>query len=162
MALEHHKAAILLIARKLTGTAFSIMRIQFEAYIRGVWLHQCATETELSAFTDDRLNYSFAELVTAVEELEGFSDGILMKAKTSSWKAMCSFTHTGYLQAIRRNKAATLEPDYEDEELVTVLGFTNAIAILAGLEITHMANATDISNELLNLAQSVAVPEPKS
>jgi hypothetical protein len=160
VALEHHKAVVLLIARHLPGSAFSIMRLQFEAYIRGVWLHQCATETELTAFTKDRLDRSFAALVTAVEGLEGFSEGILTKARQRAWAAMCSFTHTGYLQVVRRNKQTTLEPDYGDDELIEALGFANAIALMAALEIAHMAGKEDLSRDLLDVAGGIATPEP--
>lgn len=160
MALEHHKAVLLLIARHLQGSAVSILRLQFEAYVRGVWLHQCATETELTAFTQDRLAQNFPALVAAVEGLEGFSDGILTKARQSSWQAMCSFTHTGYLQVVRRNRETTLEPDYRDDELIEALGFANAIALMAVIEIAHMAGAERLSCELLDLAGTIATPEP--
>ena len=37
VALEHQKAIVLLIANKLVGSAF-LVRILFEAYIRGLWI----------------------------------------------------------------------------------------------------------------------------
>ena len=40
MALEHQKAIVLLVAKSLCGSAFSIARLIFEAYVRGVWLHR--------------------------------------------------------------------------------------------------------------------------
>jgi hypothetical protein len=42
VALEHQKAIVLLVANKLYGTAFSLARLTFEAYVRGVWLQNCA------------------------------------------------------------------------------------------------------------------------
>lgn len=156
VALEHHKAVVLLIARSLHGSALSIMRLMFEAYVRGVWLHQCATETELRDFAEDRLNRGFTALVLAVETLEGFSAGVLMAAKRRSWDAMCSFTHTGFLQVVRRNKEATLEPSYEDDELIEALGFANAIALMAALEVSHMAGTHELSHDLLDMAMAIA------
>lgn len=47
MALEHQKAIMLLVANKLYGSAFSLARLIFEAYVRGVWLQMCASETEI-------------------------------------------------------------------------------------------------------------------
>tara|TARA_R110002073_G_scaffold21168_1_gene75004 strand:- start:132 stop:710 length:579 start_codon:yes stop_codon:yes gene_type:complete len=158
MALEHHKAVVLLVARQLRGSAFSIMRLQFEAYVRGVWLHQCATDTELAAFTNEKLDHSFAALVSAIEGLDGFSDGALSKARRNSWAAMCSFIHTGFLQVVRRNRETTVEPDYNDDEVIEALGFANAIALLAALEIAHIAGAERLSVELLDLARNIATP----
>lgn len=156
VALEHHKAVVLLIARSLHGSAFSIIRLMFEAYVRGVWLHQCATEAELKDFAEDRLSPRFTALVTAVETLEGFSGGELMVAKRRSWQAMCSFTHTGFQQVVRRNTETTLEPAYEEDELIEVLGFANAIALMAALEISHMAGTQELSSELLDMAKTIA------
>lgn len=38
IALENQKSIILLINKKLYGSAFSLVRVQFEAYVRGLWL----------------------------------------------------------------------------------------------------------------------------
>jgi len=155
VALEHHKAVVLLIARSLHGSAIAMLRPLFEAYVRGVWLHRCATERELADFAQDRLAHPFSKLVTAVETVEGFGAGILTAARRGSWDALCSFTHTGFLQVVRRNKEATLEPDYD--ELIQALGFANAIALLAALEIAHTAGTDDLSRDLLDMAKAVAV-----
>lgn len=161
MALEHHKAMVLLIFRQLYGSAFSIMRLQFEAYIRGVWLHQCATESDLARFTKGKCKCTFKQLITAIERLDGFNEGILSKTQMKSWTAMNSFTHTGYLQVVRRNREATLEPNYDDDEIIEAVGFANAITLLAALEIANMAGAVELSNELLDLARAIITPTSK-
>lgn len=38
MVLEHQKAIVLLTANSLFGSVASLVRVEFEAYIRGVWL----------------------------------------------------------------------------------------------------------------------------
>lgn len=47
LALEHQKAIVLLTAHKLYGSAFSLARLIFEAYVRGVWLWRCASDSEV-------------------------------------------------------------------------------------------------------------------
>ena len=48
VALEHQKAIILLIANEYYGSAFSLIRVLFEAYVRSLWLNYCATDDDLA------------------------------------------------------------------------------------------------------------------
>lgn len=50
VALEHQKSIVLLIANHLVGSAFSLVRVLFETYIRGLWLERCASETEIEKY----------------------------------------------------------------------------------------------------------------
>jgi hypothetical protein len=163
MALEHHKAVILLVSRALYGSAFSIMRLMLEAYVRGVWLHQCGSDDDLKTFVEERFGRTFATLVNDVEKLESFSDGVLSAAKRQSWNIMCSFTHTGIRQVVRRNKDTTLEPDYDEVELLEALDFVNAIALMAAIQISHLAGAHRLASDLMDKATSIArgLPEDR-
>ena len=60
VSLEYQKAIVLLIENKLIGSAFSLVRLQFEAYIRGLWLIRCATEPEIEKFKQDILKYAYS------------------------------------------------------------------------------------------------------
>lgn len=79
VALEHHKAIILLIKHRLYGSAFAMVRPLFESYVRGVWLHRCASDSDINLFTADKLNYSFGKLIQDVETLPGFDVGTCPK-----------------------------------------------------------------------------------
>jgi hypothetical protein len=46
LAMEHHKAIVVLAAHQLFGSAFALARPVFEAYVRGVWLHRCASRAD--------------------------------------------------------------------------------------------------------------------
>lgn len=94
VALEHQKAIVLLIANQLIGTAFSLVRLLFEAYIRGLWSGKCASEQEIEKYKKNRLDKTFATLIQEIEQIEGFQEGVLSKAKAAGWKAMNSYTHT--------------------------------------------------------------------
>lgn len=155
MAHEHHKAIMLLLAHSLPGAALSMIRSQFEAYIRGVWLHQCATDEEVSTFTKGTLKHTFGELIKLVEQKDSFSCGVLSETKLRSYKVMCSFTHTGFEQVARRNKTNSIEPDYAEEELIDALNFSNMFTIMATIEIAHMCNRPDLSLEVLGIMKTI-------
>lgn len=58
MALEHQKSIVLLVVNHLYGSALSLVRLIFEAYVRGVWLHHCASEADLKRFEKNKLKRS--------------------------------------------------------------------------------------------------------
>jgi hypothetical protein len=41
------------------GSAFALIRIMFEAYVRGVWLHRCASYADIKSFCNDKFNKTF-------------------------------------------------------------------------------------------------------
>ncbi len=160
VALEHQKAIVLLVAGKLYGSAFSLVRLMFEAYVRGVWLHQCASENEIKKFESDSLGRSFDSLLGDIEKLESFSAGILSTLKKKSWSAMNSFTHTGFSQVVRRNKEGTIEPNYHEGELLEIVNFASGFGIMSAVEIAHLASNEVLANALLVKAKEIAKVSP--
>jgi hypothetical protein len=148
LAMEHQRAIVLLISNELFGSAFSILRLAFEAYVRGVWLHRCATLGEIRDFKGGRVP-CFASLLSRIETIEGFEDAILSRIKKKSWKAMNDYTHSGYNQAVRRNIDNTIEPNYDEEAILEVLEFANAIGLLSALEVARLANDDKLSEVIL-------------
>ena len=50
IAQEHHHAIVRLTEWKLFAAAFALIRIEFEAYVRGEWLSLCASDSVIDAF----------------------------------------------------------------------------------------------------------------
>jgi len=155
VALEHQKAIVLLVAQRLYGSAFALARLTFEAYVRGVWLHQCASDTEIRKFQAETPLPIFASLLSDIEKLDSFSSGILSAAKKKSWAAMNSFTHTGFSQIVRRNNAGSIEPNYDEVELLEIVNFAGGYGIMAAVEIAHLANNELLANALLAKAKEM-------
>jgi hypothetical protein len=148
LAMEHQKAIVLLVTRGLFGSAFSLLRIAFEAYVRGVWLHRCATPAEISCFERGEVA-CFAQLLSRVEAMESFENGILSAAKQKSWRVMNDFTHSGYIHAVHRNRDETIEPDYSAEMVLEALGFVNAVGLLSVLEAGRLAQDETLVQDIL-------------
>ena len=154
IALEHQKSIVLLIAHSLFGSAFSLVRILFEAYIRGLWIGKCATDKEIEDFKKNKLAKTFATLIEEIEQQDGFQEGVLSRAKTATWKAMSSYTHSGFFQSVRRNKDETIEPNYDDDEILEVLGFSDSIGMLTALQIALISGKVELSNDLLEKSKT--------
>ena len=155
VALEHQKAIILLIARKYYGSAFSLVRVLFETYVRSLWLNYCANDQEIEKFKKNKLDKKFYELINDVEKIKGYKGGTLTKAKNAGWKAMNSFTHSGYTQIERRFGQSSIEPNYETAEIDEVIDFTNAAGLLCCLEISFLVENEELSLELLEKIKEI-------
>ena len=87
-------------------------------------------------------------MIADIEKLEGYSDGVLSKAKKAGWPILNSFTHTGSEQVLRRNTESYIEPDYSSEDIYKISGFVNSISLLCGFEITRLSKENQHSLQL--------------
>ncbi len=148
IALELQKAIVVLVEKQLYGAAFALMRTQFEAYVRGVWIFKCAKDTQIEKFANARVG-SIRQLVEEIEKLEGFQDGVLSKMIHGKWDILNDFTHTGFQQVVRRQKELSIEPNYDDAEIIDAVNFADAIGCLSAIAICGMANNLEISAKIL-------------
>lgn len=146
---EYHKAIPILVFKQLYGVAFAIVRLMFESYVRGVWLHQCATERQLSDFAKEKVP-KFYELIQDLESQEEFSDRTLSTVKQKSWAAMNDYTHTGFAQVVRHQTATTIESNYEFEEICEVMDFGDSIGFLAAIACCSLADNNELAMTILS------------
>ena len=158
IAIEHQKAIILLIANKLYGSAFALVRLLFEAYIRGLWLNHCASDKEIDKFKRGKIDKEFGQLIKEIENIDGYNVGVLSTAKQAGWNVLNSFTHSGFNQVARRNTDSTIEPNYPEEEIEEAINFTNALGLLSCLEISFLAKKNDLSIEILEKMKEIKIP----
>lgn len=160
MALEHQKSIVLLTANALFGSAAALVRLEFDAYIRGIWLLYCASESEIEKFKKDKLEKTLGQLIEDIEKHEAFNVGTLSRVKKASWKAMNSLTHSGFYQVARRNRADEIAPNYYDEELVDALNTANSFGILTAIAIADMARNETLVRAVFERGQRFFGNEP--
>lgn len=153
VALEHQESIVLLTANSLFGSAAALVRSEFEAYVRGVWLLYCASDSEVEKFKKDELEKNFGQLINDIEKHEAFNGGTLSHVKKTSWKAMNSFTHSGLYQIIRRNTENEIMPNYTDEELIDALDTANSFGILTAIAISDMAHNEELAKKVFDRGQ---------
>lgn len=144
MVLEHYKAITELMNLRLPGSAFALSRLLFESCIRGIWLHRCATDNDLSRYERDKLDKKMFELIADVEKTEGFEEKTFSKAKAQTWKSLNSLTHSGYEQLGRRFKGNIQAPSYSDSDQMLMLNHAKALAFIS----VHMVSLVSDNSEL--------------
>lgn len=135
VALDHHHAIIILVARDRFASSFALVRIIFESFLRGAWLMHCASDQQIERFSTDWEPPKIDALLSDLEDRGGYQKESLSAIKGSAWRTMCSYTHTGSLQIQRWQTESSVEPRYEPGEITEVLSFANLIASLSAVEL---------------------------
>jgi hypothetical protein len=128
LAQEHHHSIVFLIENHLYGSACALVRIAFEAFVRGEWLALCATDGAIEDFIAGTEPPKIDKLLAALELTPAFSEKVLSGVKAKSWRAMCDYTHTGGIHIRRRNTAEAIEPNYDDGMLNEALSLPKSLA----------------------------------
>ena len=149
LALEHEKSIGTLGANKFYGSVFALSRPLFEAYIRAVWLRNCATAYELEKFKKGKIDKTFGSLIEDIEKLPAYDVQVLSDIKNQSWEIMNDFTHGGILQALGRNKVDFIEPNYPEKNILGSFDFAISIGLFLTMEIAYIVNDEKFAREIL-------------
>lgn len=122
------------------GSAFSLVRVEFEAYVRGEWLIHCATDAQVESFIKGSEPPKLGLLISAIESALDFSEGNLVALKKAHWSAMCEYTHTGGLHIQRWQSELAVEPSYAEDEVHEILKFAEIFGAIAAVALLGLAN----------------------
>lgn len=140
---EHHNAVLLLLENECVGSAIALLRGTVEATVRGIWLFRCASNVEISRFRRGKIKKKFDELVAEVEDALQMPGSALSHVKRTSWHAMCSYDHAGYLQAVRRITPTDIGPNYSEAEQHEILAVADFCLVLASATMCALCDRAD-------------------
>jgi hypothetical protein len=106
IAIEHHSAIDLLIKESLFGSACALVRPIAETVYRAAWVNACASPQQLKQLVADD-SFEFPTDMMERTDAVYATDGFFKTIKKTSWKSMCSYTHSGLLQISRRHVSST-------------------------------------------------------
>jgi hypothetical protein len=118
---EHHRGLLLLLHTKHYAPAFALMRPIVEAFIRlHIVMH--GTEAQFVAVKNGSYNTEFVEVARQIDQFYGLA--VFEEIVAANIKHLHGFAHGGKEQLVRRAKGAEIGPNYTDEEIRSVVGFT--------------------------------------
>jgi len=145
IAQEHHEAIVRLAEHQLFASSFALLRVVFEAYIRGLWLSLCATDKEVCRFIALKEPPKLDELLKAIDNHDMFAETPLSGYKADNYKQLCAFTHTGGQQIMRWIQEAGIEPNYHIEDVMKVIATSEQLSLLSLLGVTSMSNEPEVA-----------------
>jgi hypothetical protein len=145
IALEHHKA-ISLRSSELNGSAFALVRVVFDAYVRALWINKPATAEQIEQASRDELWFpKMSEMLNQIKQeyLAAPKEDDTPEEKSTRALAdeffdfleqvrpiLNSYTHSGGLQISRRFTEDKVRPNYTDGEIAQMLSFATVTLLL--------------------------------
>lgn len=137
IAFEHAESAKMLISAGNLTSATGLVRLQYEALVRAMWLLYAASDiavskltSELTQETADRAN-KLPMLSEMLEKLQGKAPqdavNMLLEFKEYSWKPLSSFIHGG-IHAVHRHSKG-----YPPPLLEQMLRTSNGVSVMVGM-----------------------------
>lgn len=149
IAMDHHHAIFFLLKHAFHSSSFALLRCLFEAYLRGLWLKHCATESQVEDFLKGCEPPK--TMVAEIEATPAFAAGALSRIKKTNWSAMCAFTHTGGLHLQRWQTADAVGPNFDADELEECLNTAEIFGAMATLELVQMSESGNDGSAVLEL-----------
>ncbi len=156
LAQEHHHSIVFLVEHELYGSAFALVRLAFEAYVRGEWLALCASDAAVKEFLAGQEPPKIDVLLADLARTPAFDENVLAAVKAKSWRAMCDYTHTGGRHVQRWNSVDAIEASYDDAEVREVLSFAAVMGALAVLGLASLAGDSELALRVLEKMQQRA------
>jgi hypothetical protein len=141
ITVEHHTSIVTLCKLKLFGSAFALLRVQFEALVRGLWLLNVASEADVTKFRSDKGVPRFGQMIKSIENAREIDYGTLSYLKEQQWSIFNSFTHTGIEALSRRMGIETTGYDnYSTEDGIRALRYSGLITLMSTAELALLKN----------------------
>ena len=147
---EHHYSIVESFTRNLPRSASALLRPQFEAYIRGLWIYNCTCEKYINEFSTEKKLDGIHKLIYELENLEEFKDKRLSNFKDKIYGTFCDFTHGGSIQTLWSvcDKGSSIGSAYTPEQIEKLLDISNAIALKNAIAFAKLDNNEEVVKKI--------------
>lgn len=149
IAQDHHAAIVFLMKNSFHSSSFALLRLLFEAYLRGLWLSHCATDKQVSGYFQGE--DPPRTMVAEIEATEAYQGQVLSRIKKDYWRVMCDYTHTGGQHLLRWQTKNSIEPTFKESELEECLNCAELFGAMAGLALIQLSASGSSGQEVLEL-----------
>ena len=145
---------LVLLEKGLPGPALALARSLFESYVRGVWALHCADDEAIAGFikSGSPTPWQLAKLIEALNEYVP-EVGEWAAAEVRQLPALHDLAHGGRLHVFGRNTSRTIEPRYDDRDLVTLVDFGIELRIRVGVELLTLLDDEGAMEGLMEMAR---------
>jgi len=155
LAAEHHASIVYLAQGQLYGSAFALLRVEFEALLRGLWLRSAATDKDVDRFMRGVVKKSVAEMLEAAVGRGCDKAALLSHVKALKWSVFNSFTHTGHQALLRRvGPNTTGYENYAEQDIRTCLNHAGLLGCMAASAMAEYTGNEQLVLQSMRLANS--------
>lgn len=148
LTIEHFNAVTVLLERNLGGSAAALVRLQYEALIRGLYFWHVASDAEAKSFIEGNDPPKIKKMIERLEQMPRFVSGALSTVHAREWTAMNSFTHGGSAQVLRRFQQGNLAGQTTDSEVKHILKSCQYAAYVAAFMVAAACRSSDAAKRV--------------
>ncbi|MCY9871170.1 DUF6988 family protein [Vibrio barjaei] len=145
---QHHYSIIELVMKKHLGSAFALARPQMEAYIRGEWAANCASEEEILVFLEGKGKTRLDFYTNALEANKDYDHSALLALKDSVWSLFCDFTHGGGSQASWHISKTSIGYVFGSPQIKQLRNVSDSVALSNSLSFARLCSDERISKRI--------------
>ena len=149
LAIEHAQAIIALVDNEFYGSTLALQRPLFEAVIRGVWLRYSATDEEVDKAARGIFPNSERMTRNSPPPKDQNDAPPLRALKDKWWNHLCGYTHGGSEQILARLDHTGLRANYQRDEVMAALLWSDMIHLYSGVEMADAAFNEALSQTFL-------------
>ncbi|WP_269619229.1 DUF6988 family protein [Zhongshania sp. BJYM1] len=165
---EHAESAKMLISAGNLTSATGLVRLQYEAVARAMWLLYAASDADVSRLTSELTQDTAGRanrlpmLSEMLEKLQGKAPqgpvDMLLEFKDYSWKPLSSFVHGG-IHAIHRHSKG-----YPIPLLEQIVRISNGVSVMVGMLLIILHGGTEHRGKIPSIQREFAdcLPDTKS
>ena len=147
LSLEHFGSIVILVKNKMHGSAYALMRPQYESVIRALYFQDCASKEEIERFTEGKDPKNLFKMLEVLDkDLESSS---VLNFYHLLKNEMHAFTHGGLEQLSRRYSEHELISNFSEEECKKLITLSQVLAGISATCATAVAGRPDISDMIL-------------
>lgn len=158
LVIEHHASICKLYESNYYGSMFALIRVEYEALVKGFWLNHVASEECISKYKEEDVNIGFGTYIKLIESYLNTEEGALYTIKKQQYEIFSSFTHTGYQALVRRvNDTHIGSVNYKPSDIITVLKYSGIFSLLAAIQLAAMTENKELIDKAMNMLKSYSV-----
>ncbi len=119
----HYISINILLEKKLYSSAFALIRVMFDAMVRGLYMFNTYSNERIESVYADS-NWNFDKTTTMCKKLdEIFGNNFFDELRSGAYGGMCDYTHTGSTQIARNfnQEAGIVEKNFDDSLIIDTL-----------------------------------------
>jgi len=151
-ALDVADGIVLLLDKNLPGPAFALARPLHEGYVRGVWLLEHASNEDVDKFEVGKCP-NFPTLLRDIGDAPE-TGGLFIKGMTDlNLEFFHDLTHGGMEHITRRTTESAIEPNYAEQEIISLVKMRNQYYMLITCFLLQLANDQASLEELIQKSE---------
>ncbi len=140
----------ILVSSNLPGPALALARPLVEAYTRSIWIHKCASESDIDELVkNETTKRRWPGLKSMSKSLNDHApdESAWVSFVITGLDALHDLTHGGRLQILNRITESSIEPYYSDEDIATLLCYAIEGQIRSACLLIEVLNDSDLMEE---------------